>query len=69
MTLAGFRSRWITPGVGVGQRLAHLLEDLQEARQVAGGACRAPASSAASVRPLTSFMVKYGRPSGSRPSA
>ena len=41
MTFDGFRSRWITPrGVGVGHRLADLLEDREEPRPVVG---RAPA--------------------------
>ena len=55
-------------GVGVGQRLADLLEDLEEARQVFRGAF-ALRSSASSVRPSTSFMAKNGRSSASRPTS
>ena len=45
-------------GVGVGHRLADLLEDRQEPRQARRPARAGPRSSAASVRPLTSFMAK-----------
>ena len=53
-------------GVGVGHRLADLLEDPQEAGAGRRRRLARSASSDASVRPLTSFMVKYGRPSAKR---
>ena len=46
------------PGVGVGHRLADLLEDGQEPRAGRARVDWRSASKAASVRPLTSFMVK-----------
>ena len=46
------------PGVGIGHRLADLLEDRQEPRQVVGRAVRARPAGSARVRPLTSFMAK-----------
>ena len=45
------------PRVGVGDGLAHLLEDREEPAEVVGGSGRS-SSSAARVRPLTSRIVK-----------
>ena len=68
MTFDGFRSRWITPRAwAIGHRLADLLEDRRAAACGPRPGPARSARSAARVRPLTSFMVKYGRRSAKRP--
>ena len=54
-------------GVGVGHRLADLLEDRHEPAAVGRRVRTGPASSSSRVWPLMSFMARNGRPSGSVP--
>ena len=46
------------PGVGISDRLADLLEDVEESRQILAPCSPAPPRSAAKVRPSTNFMAK-----------
>ena len=57
------------PGVGVSDGLGDRLEDRQEPGQAVARIAARPASSWASVSPLTSFMLKNGRRSAKVPSS
>ena len=69
MTLEGFRSRWITPLEWAYATVWQTCTKTDRKRGRSSAGSSRASSSAARVRPLTSFMVKKGRPSAKAPSS
>ncbi|MFO0848788.1 MAG: hypothetical protein U0871_09575 [Gemmataceae bacterium] len=67
ITLAGFRSRWITPRLWAKATAKHTCSNARTSRSRSSGsgspAARAARSSSARVRPWISFIARNGRPS------
>ena len=69
MTLAGFRSRWITPRLWAYPTASATSSKMPRKRLRSSANEARDLSSESRVCPLTSFMAKNGRPSASVPSS